>query len=98
MNVQNKPRKKSRRLEQRAKAIDEIRDLYNKSDEAKRLEDLTSNELIEMYKKDREWLRYPCGYLDIDAKILARSSLVGKILANRRVTFSGGEFQGPVLP
>lgn len=80
------------------KRIEEIRAHYATTPEALGLESRDTNSLIEMHNADSNWCRHPCGDIEIDGGILARSMLVGDILSARRVPFAMGKYQGPVLP
>lgn len=94
-----KPKKKLfSDIERNVREIERIRKEYAESDEAKGLEARSTNELIEMHSADSDWLRTPCGDINIDGGIIARSMLVSNILQARRVPFAHGRFQGPVLP
>jgi hypothetical protein len=88
----------SRRIERRMKRLEEIRAEFAKSKEGMGLEALDSNALIDMHNADADWLRPPCGDLEIDGWVLVRKQAIGDILQARRVSFTGGKFQGPVLP
>jgi len=85
--------KHARRIAKNARELDAIIALYKSSDEAKGLEARSTDDLIEMYEGDRDWLRTPCGDMSIDGGIHTRCVMVSDILRGRNVRFIGGQFR-----
>ncbi|MEY2855660.1 MAG: hypothetical protein RL030_2792 [Pseudomonadota bacterium] len=80
------------RIAKRSRELGAIGDRYRAGEEANGLRFLSTVVLVEMYARDSDWLRHPCGDIDIDGEILARLIMVGAILKDREMPFYDGRY------